>query len=364
MKKIALLAPASSIHTKRWADSLSKFFEVHVLTLHADRIDLTPKAYRVHELPWNAPWGYFLNFNALERILNDLQPALIHIHSASGYGSLSLAISSGPRIVSVWGSDVFEFPHRSPLHKALLKKALQRADVVTSTSHAMANHVCSLYPDLFPPKVIPFGIDIEKFSPQRRVDRGPRDSIVVGTIKALSPVYGIDLLIQAFALVVQKSKELHRPIAKRLELEIVGSGPQEEELKSLVKRLQLEDQVRFIGQIAHERVCQHLQNFDIFVAASRSESFGVAVLEASASGLPVVVTRVGGLPEIVVEDVTGLVAESEDIQGLANAVWELVLNQEKRLQMGTKGLKHVQQNYSWDKCVETMKLLYEDLIRK
>jgi glycosyltransferase involved in cell wall biosynthesis len=360
MKRIALLAPASSIHTQRWAASLADQFEIHVITMHSAPSDPGAK-FETHLLPWSAPFGYIGNRSALKRILKFLKPDLLHIHYASGYGALGQMLEFRPKIQSVWGSDVFRFPLRSKFHKLLVGRALSQAEVVTSTSEAMANQVVSLYPDIQRPLVIPFGIDVERFS-QR--DRQKRESLVVGTVKALAPVYGIDLLIKAFALVIKKAEKTNFPLVRQLQLEIVGVGPQELELRNLASTLGIESLVNFVGFVPNEKVPERLRAFDIYVAASRSESFGVAVLEASACGVPVVVTRVGGLPEIVVNGQTGIIVEPEAVGPLADAIWDLALDENKRKSLGDSGASFVRKNYSWDDCVFRMKSLYDSILEK
>src|SRR5262249_3117577 len=142
----------------------------------------------------------------------------------------------------------------------------------------------------------------------------------IGTVKKLEVKYGIDTLIHAFA---KLSAPPHGflPI-----LRLVGEGQQEPELRALATTAGVSARVEFVGAVPHGQVPDQLRQFDVFVAASRldSESFGVAVIEASACELPVVVTRVGGLPEVVRDGETGLIVPKGDIGALANALQQLL----------------------------------------
>jgi glycosyltransferase involved in cell wall biosynthesis len=93
---------------------------------------------------------------------------------------------------------------------------------------------------------------------------------------------------------------------------------------------------------------------DIYVALSRQESFGVAVIEAGAAGRPVVVSNVGGLPEVVRDGETGFIVPPNDPDAAADALERLVRDQLLRRQMGEAGAQHVAKNYSWDASVQTM----------
>jgi glycosyltransferase involved in cell wall biosynthesis len=103
---------------------------------------------------------------------------------------------------------------------------------------------------------------------------------------------------------------------------------------------------------------------DIFVAASRrdSESFGVAVLEASATGLPVVVSDVGGLPEVVQDKITGLIVPSENPLALARALYSLICDKKLRRNLGQAGIKRVEKKYRWQKSVEQMSNIYMEIL--
>jgi glycosyltransferase involved in cell wall biosynthesis len=119
--------------------------------------------------------------------------------------------------------------------------------------------------------------------------------------------------------------------------------------------------VRFIGPVPHAEVAGWLNRMDIYVAVSRldSESFGVAVLEASACALPVVVSDAGGLPEVVVHNETGLVVPREDPASLAQALERLVADADLRRAFGAAGRKRVRQHYEWTRSVDRMLAVLE-----
>src|SRR5690625_270174 len=118
----------------------------------------------------------------------------------------------------------------------------------------------------------------------------------------------------------------------------------------------------FTGQVPNNQVIDELNQMDIFAAFSRSESFGVAVLEASACELPVVVSQVGGLPEVVQHGETGFIHSLDDMDGMVASFVQLVSDQEKRKQMGKKGRSFVKQHYKWQENVSKMQEIYHELV--
>lgn len=362
--KVALLSSASSIHTVRWANALSeKGLEVHVISQHP-QLEPMDKKVKVHLLPFRSVLGYFTMVPSVRKILNEIKPDILNAHYASGYGTTARLVNYRPWLLSVWGSDVYDFPYKSFLHKRLVQKNLLAADAVASTSVCMAEQVNNLAAGLKQISITPFGVDTAFFqSLSNSITRSDgTQEVVVGTVKSLAPTYGIDTLIKAFAILFQVLI-INRPeVARRVILRIVGSGPQEAELKALTTQLNISDRVFFVGQVDSTEVPKELGKFDIYVALSRSESFGVAIIEASATGRPVVVSDAGGLPEVVVDGVTGIIVPTEDPQSAADAILKLILDRNLRIQMGDAGKQYVARNYDWHITIDIMKKLYEKVI--
>lgn len=366
--RIAILAPVSSIHVQRWIEGLSR---VNLYLILISQHDLSswklPRNVKFYRLRYSGLLGYFLNFHEVRVILRKENIDLLNAHYASGYGTTSNLVNFRPSMLSVWGSDVYDFPFKSRLHRLGVTANLKSADLVASTSHCMSTQTRILAPMLDEIAITPFGVDCNHFSPPplepwRRISEDSTLPITIGTVKSLSHVYGVDVLITAFSLARCKIANVQSQLANRLRLCIVGNGPDAEMLKSLVNQLQLTKVVDFVGSVPHAQVPMYLRRMDIFVALSRAESFGVAAIEAGAVGLPVVVSDAGGLPEVVLQGKTGLVVPKDDPQAACDALIQLICNPELRQQLGIAGRKHVLANYSWDASLKTMVSVYERLI--
>lgn len=351
--KIALLAPSRSIHTQKWALFYqSQGIDVKVYTFKdhysEDNAKLVPTVVLPKSLPGKA--SYLAAAPALKKMLKEWQPDVLHSHFVSSYGLLGAMVNYKKYFVSVWGKDIFDFPKKSKLNKKLIEFTLSKATAVFSTSHVMAKET-NIYTKRFV-EVTPFGVDINIFYPETGTEQST-DKIIVGTVKALEDKYGIADLVKGFAL-------FHKEFSNS-ELVITGDGPQRAEYEQLSKDLGIDSVTTFTGKVPNTEVPNVIRKMTIFAVPSTedSESFGVAAVEAMACGIPVVVSNVGGLPEVVVNDVTGIVTDKESPDQLANAFKKLASNDELRASMGQAGVTHVLEHYSWIDNAHYMLELYK-----
>lgn len=357
--RVALLGPANSIHLQRWAHGLvERGHEVCVLTQHDVERALLPAAARVVLLPHRGELGYFRNAWRVRELLLPWRPDILNAHYASGYGTTAALCGVRPLLLSVWGSDVYDFPYEGAFKARLIRGNLRRATAIASTSEAMARQVRRLVPEIGEIAVTPFGVDLQRFAAVDHGSREPARELVIGIVKLLTPKYGVDLLLRAFAGLCADPRVQALPQACRLA--IVGDGPQRAELQGLAEQLGVAGRTTFTGAVPHDEVPAWLHRMDICAAPSRldSESFGVAVIEAGACGLPVVVSDAGGLPEVVTHEQTGLIVPRDDVPALQAALTRLVLDAPLRARLGAQGRAQVAQRYEWGHCVGLMEAAY------
>ena len=366
--KLLFLSDPNSPHTIKWARSLAKngidiiLFGLGNVTVK-DYEDISNIQVRTLNQKITRDEGafskrkYLKALPALRQIINDFQPDLIHAHYASSYGLLGALSGFHPFVLSVWGSDVFSFPFKSPLHKMILKYNLKKADKILSTSHVMAKET-KLYTNKAI-EVTPFGIDMEQFRPMEIKSFFDNDAIVIGTVKTLEEKYGIEYLIRAFKIVSDKYPKLP------LKLLLVGGGSLENNLKHLVKELSIEEKTIFTGRVPFKDAAKYhnMLSVSVSVSISHSESFGVAIIEASACEIPVVVSNVGGLPEVVEDGVSGFVVPPKDPEKTAKAIEKLVFDSDLRVKIGKNGRKRVKKLYNWDDNVKQMIRIYQEMVK-
>ena len=203
-------------------------------------------------------------------------------------------------------------------------------------------------------EITPFGVDLDKFKPSLSQSLFKDEDIVIGTIKSLEDKYGVDLLIRSFKNVKDKYRDLS------LKLLIVGTGSKENQLKKLVESLGINNDTIFTGFIDHEKIPQYHNMLDIalFLSVEKSESFGVSVIESCACEKPVIVSNIGGLPEVVEDNVTGIIVEPKNIEKISQAIEKLLINKELRMQLGKNGRERVAKFYNWEDNVKQMDYLY------
>lgn len=357
-KKLAVtcLAAAFSIHTVRWVNALSRRGHcVRLITMQppVKEFPIDPDI-EINVLPFPPPFGYFLNRWHLRSLLKAQKPDFLHVHYASGYGTLARLSGFRPTLLSVWGSDVYEFPYEAKWKMELLRKNLEYADYVASTSKVMKTKTKNMANLMREIAVTPFGVNCEQFKPTLT---RPKREIVVGTIKGLHEKYGVEYLIRAFGILARRQG------TENLKLLIVGEGPLRSKLERLSRELGISHIVEFMGKIAHDRVPECLSRMSVFVAVSvnDSESFGVSVIEASACGIPVVVSDCGGLPEVVRDGITGIIVPKRDPAATADAIFKIISNPQIAEAMGKAGRDHVTRNYEWNENVSRMETLYRKI---
>src|SRR5690554_3943342 len=186
--KIALISGASSIHTIRWANGLAEAgHEVHVITQHEACDPFLPQV-KVHSFPFRGVLGYFLIAPKVRKLLHKINPDVVNAHYASGYATTARLAAVRPFVLSVWGSDVYDFPYKSPLHKWLVRKNLLAADVVASTSYCMAGQTRSVAPELKEILITPFGVDMQAYANAEMLAAN-NERLVIGTVKSMAKKY-------------------------------------------------------------------------------------------------------------------------------------------------------------------------------
>ena len=351
--KIAFVSAAGSSHTVKWVNALSRkghTVRLYSLPDHENKLKNIDSSVEVVYLKKGGFAGYFTNGKELRRDIRSFAPDVVNAHYASGYGTLARMAKIHPLVLSVWGSDVYEFPLKSPLHRFLVRANLKAADVLASTSHVMADQVRRVFGERRKIWITPFGVDCSLFAPQPQEHAG----FCVGTVKALEDVYGIDELIHTFALFLQKA-----PKGGEYSLKIYGKGSKKDEYQQLIDSLGLSDKASLCGAVPNTEVPCVLSNMDVVCLPSRSESFGVSAVEAMACNIPVIASDVDGFLETVEDGVTGYLAPVGDQEAMAEHMLRLYQDTELRRKMGQAGRERVLKQYDFEKNVEQMERVYK-----
>lgn len=362
--KILLLSDTYSEHTEKWALSLAeKGITIGIFSFNKASYEwythpnitifFEPES-KINAESTLTKLAYLKYVSILKRIIRHFKPDVLHAHYATSYGLVGALSGFHPFIISSWGTDVMKFPSKNFVAKSILKYNYKQADVLCATSNVIKEYITKIVNK--PVSVIPFGIDVKQFVP-KKVDSLFKDGeFVIGCIKSLEPLYKIDVLLRAFALLSSKHKHTR--------LLIIGVGSQMLVLKNLTKDLGIEDKVVFTGRIPFNEVANYYNMLNLLVNISEYESFGVSVIEAMACEKPVVVTNVGGLNEIVQDETLGIKVNVDNVEETRAAIERLMLDKELSNGIALRAREHVVKHYNWDDNIASMIALYKESIEK
>jgi len=183
--------------------------------------------------------------------------------------------------------------------------------------------------------VVRLGVDTEEFRPVSREPKVPLQIVCVGRLVAAK---GQHILLQAFSRVRSKGQAVH--------LTYIGDGPDRTSLEREAAEYRLGEHVTFRGALNHDQTREQMAKADIFALASFAEGIPVALMEAMAMGIPCVSTSVAGIPELIRDNVDGLLVPPSSAESFASAIESLVLDHALRERLGTTGRAHVVEHYN------------------
>ena len=293
----------------------------------------------------------------LAQLVRRNQLEIVHAHLARDYPLAAFAARrDGTRLIL---TRHVLFP-LSRAHRILLRRVAR----VIAVSQAVADGL--IEQDMFAKDkivVIHNGVDIKRFEgakddgSAKRQRTGAR--LCVGMIGELAPIKGQDNFLRAAAIVTSKHDDADFVIAGE---DKSRTGEHRRLLERMIDELRLNQRVRIDGWA--DDVAELLRKFDVFVSASRSESFGIAMVEAMAAGVPVVATMTAGAREIIDADQTGLLAPIEDAEALAAAICELLDDRNLREHLGSNALRMVSKQFSLDQMVARTEQVYREALRR
>jgi glycogen(starch) synthase len=290
------------------------------------------------------------NRRQVAKLKQDFTPDLVHINSYGQSVLFHLNTSSAypaPVLVTLHQS----LPEEPVGHQSLLGSLLRTSDWITACSASVLAHTRQLLPEITPrSSVIYNSCTAPAFDPQP-ISFDPPRLLCLGRLVTGK---GFDLALAALPTV------LHRFPSARLV--IAGDGPERESLKKQSIALGLVDSVEFAGSVPPESVAHLIDEATVVLIPSRLEGFGLVALEAALMARPVVAARVGGLPEVILHEQTGLLVERNDGSGLAQPVTRLLEQPDLAIRLGQAARYRAQREFTWERHVNAYDTLYRALI--
>jgi glycosyltransferase involved in cell wall biosynthesis len=300
--------------------------------------------------------GYPGTVYRLSRIAEQFRPDIINIHFVGDQALYFLPLlvrSSAAFVTSIHGAEIEQYPRQMALRRWMLRHMLRRSDLVLSNSSHLLGQARRIAPGLdAKAAVVGNGVGVPEFP---CTSRGISEQPYLFAAGRFVEKKGFDVLIRAMAVVAQRMNDIA--------LKLAGEGPELARCTQLAESLGVADRITFLGGVAHEQVLRLMHGAAVVLVPSRQEPFGMVVLEAMACGTPVVATRVGGIPEILMPMQEGLLVEPERPGEMARAIERLVHDGALREAMGRRGRAKVLHGFTWDTVAERYEQAYSRALR-
>jgi len=353
--KILFLADGRSIHIRRWIDVFSKRgHQVSLISLEpAENINC-----ETFFIPSKIKGGflkYLLAVPQIKIITERINPDLISAHFISNYGWIGARLNKKPLVVTSWGSDILISARKSFLHKKRAEFVLRKADLVTSDSNYLTSEITKLKVPENKILTYPMGVSAEFLCTSKKPITSSKEVFTVISIRQLEPLYNLSLLIEAIPHCLNKTN-------RKIEFLIGGEGSQKDFLIRLAEKLKIADKVKFLRKLSEVELLHHLQNSDIYVSTSLSDSTSVSLLEAMACELIPIITDIPGNREWIRDGENGFLVPVDKPEILAERITEVVQNYEKYQNWTEKNLNLVKKKANLEENLKKIEQRFIDLV--
>jgi glycosyltransferase involved in cell wall biosynthesis len=244
-------------------------------------------------------------------------------------------------VTSIHGADIFPKGKPRAGYSAALRFLLRSSDLIVANSQAFRRDFLTLFSRLSDKTIaIHNGVDLAEFNGAASSACEANGRRYLLSIAAHNEKKSLDVLIRAFADIARTDPEL--------ELFLVGDGPLRKQLEQLARSLSLDARVRFLGRQDRPAIAKLLHGCELFVLPSKSEPFGIVVLEALACRKPVVATNTGGIPEIIESGANGILVEPEQPAELARAISRVLADRNLGAAVAERGYATVEKQFRWE----------------
>lgn len=304
--KICFLSAGTFAHVGPYLDWFHRAgHEVHFVALSPS----PPRPVAVHEFGLGTgKWEYPLTMLRARRVIRKLKPDIVHAHYATSGGLASLVCGRRPVVVTAHGTDLTAGA-RSPVWRPLLRAIFGRADSVNTVSEDLKAMAVGLGIPRDKIEVLTPGVDLSRFHPGSRPRLGP---VRLLCARRLEPVYDPLTVVRGLAALKARGVEFRMTFA--------GAGPLRAETEALAGKLGLAAQTEFVGEVPHSAMPVLLREHDVYLSASLWDGTSLSLLEAMATGLFPVVSRIKANEAWLEHGVDGVLHAPGDADGLAAGV--------------------------------------------
>ena len=341
-------------------------------------LDLTPQYIDNMQRELN-PFKDRHAYAQIKKIIQEFKPDIVHTHAAKAgaVGRLAAAHCNVPIIIHTFHGHVFH-SYFSPLKTRIFieieRYLAKKSTAIVAISDIQKKELSEVFKiapaDKF--HVVNLGFDLEKFNTDKQNKRNEfrkkwqldYDEIAIGIIGRLVPIKNHSMFLNAMKQVLDKT-------TKKVKILLIGDGESRNEIEEHVKALNisystennLDEKASIIFCSWIKDVDVAYEGLDIVALSSLNEGTPVSLIEAQAAGKPIITTNVGGIKDVVLENETAFIVESNDTDGFANKTLELVENDELRKAFSKRGYTHVINKFSYQTLCNNMDKLYKSLLK-
>ena len=369
-------------HTRTDKDSgvVNHFLTAKRFHLYPDQIHDIPDKKEVLGLKMprlvykNGLWLSTRPRREIKKILREFKPDIIHLQTAGpvGLGVMAYVKKTDTPLISTGHSYPDNFtsqfkllrPIKRPVNAAVrhyLNSFLKDAEYATMPTELAIEELIPKNRKRFkvPVEALSNGVDLSAFKPGKpdkkicekyHLSENPHRVLYIGRI---DPEKSIEIVLKAFKTVSSKIDDA--------EFILIGDGADKARLEKMAKHLELEDKVRFLGRILPPDLYELYRTGTVFATASETETQGIVLIEAAATGLPLVAVDAGAIKEICKNDKNGYLCQPEDIEGIAKSLIKILSDPEKQKEMSQRSLK-IAKNHDLNHTLKRFEQIYCDII--
>jgi glycosyltransferase involved in cell wall biosynthesis len=344
---------------KELAERLGSEHEIVVVTARLDR-----HLPRREERPFFKLRRVGLGHKSLDKFLYPvlaawsvwrLKPDIVHAVMESYAGGALVLVKffcpRQPTVLTLQSGDLDSPEKQGRFLIRRFQKVIHRTpDHLTAISHFLAERAIRLGVPATKITVIPNGVDLSRLPPKPPLLSSTRQVICIAR---LSWEKGLAYLLRAWPAVSQVFPEAR--------LVLVGAGPERAALEQLVVELGIKSTVEFRGALPHAAALAEMARSEVFVCPSLAEGLGIVFIEAQACGVPVIGTRVGGIPEVIEHEETGLLVPPRDVEALGQALIRLLSDRDLAHRLAAEAERRVPR-FDWTNIVEQFRVVYRGLL--
>jgi glycosyltransferase involved in cell wall biosynthesis len=363
--KVLYISQGYTTHDRRFLQSfVAAGWRPYHLPTQPQRLDDRDLPEGAHEVSWpgdfDEPPTEQDREMELRMILADLQPDVVIAGPVLSGAYLAARAEAKPLVAVSWGSDVLVDADATPENRDRARFVFERAAFAFGDCRTVREAI-KRHSNLDDDRIVtfPWGIDLERFHPGksslgiREKLNWTRSHVFIST-RTWDPLYAIDVLLNAFRKVLDDDPDAR--------LFLLGDGSLEPQIRGLISSLGLSDAVHAPGRVSYELLPDYFREADAYVSSALSDGTSVSLLEAMASGLPVVVTNSYGNLEWVTPDLNGALAEGGDADSLASAMQSVI--GDRRATMGASNVELARARANWDANFDELVRRIEEITDK